>query len=350
VVLAKNQNNTGSIMAAKRKGSGKKSNAKIQRKSLRASQAAATPPKTTLPIVLLFREQQKMRNAVALQRAQRYAAYLKQVDNPTEPPKLGMALRALAPAGSKRALRILAEGDSCFDYPLPVPTGDGVIHQLQTLLGYSIANMAYYGLEVEQMMGLAIRQEIISRLSDPNMRYDALLFSGGGNDLVGDQFCIWLKEVTPVPPPAQLLDLAAVGAILSLLEAEYRELIRLRDKFSPQTVIFVNEYDFPPVTGKGVCGKGPWLKPSLDYVYKQLGVINPNPNDEFVVVKTLLQQFAAMLGRIAADPTVTRFVVVPTQGTLKPDPTDWQNEIHPTSGGFTKIAKKFQTALAATFP
>jgi len=88
----------------------------------------------------------------------------------------------------------------------------------------------------------------------------------------------------------------------------------------------------------------------LDYVYKHLGVANPDPNDEFVVVKTLLQMCGAMQNRVAADPTVEKFIVVPTQGTLTPNNSDWQNEIHPSSAGFAKIAAKFQASLASVFP
>jgi hypothetical protein len=52
-----------------------------------------------------------------------------------------------------------------------------------------------------------------------------------------------------------------------------------------------------------------------------------------------------MLQKIASDPQVRGFVVVPTQGTLQANRTDWQNEIHPSTSGFVKIAKKFQMAL-----
>ena len=305
---------------------------------------------TRLAIVAQYRAQQKMREEIARDREVKYKEYLAQIQNPTEPPSPGIALRAVAPAAGKQNLRILAEGDSWFEYPLPVTHGDGVIYQLQKLLGYGIANMAQHGLELEQMMGLSLRQEIITRLSDSRIRFDALLFSGGGNDIVGDQFCIWLKDSPPAPPPTQMLDLNAVHSALAILEAEYRELVDIRDQYSPQTVIFVHAYDFPPVTGIGVCGEGPWLKPSLDYAYKHLGVANPDPNDEFVVVKTLMQMFGAMLDRIAADPTVQKFIVVPTQGTLTPNASDWQNEIHPSSNGFTKIAQKFQTSLQSAFP
>ena len=305
---------------------------------------------TRLAIVAQYRAQHKMREEIARDREVKYREYLAQIQNPTEPPSPGIALRAVALAAGKQNLRILAEGDSWFEYPLPVTHGDGVIYQLQKLLGYGIANMAQHGLEVEQMMGLSLRQEIITRLSDSRIRFDALLFSGGGNDIVGDQFCIWLKDVPPVVPPAQMLDLNAVNAALAILEAEYRELVDLRDQYSSQTVIFVNAYDFPPITGKAVCGEGPWLKPSLDYAYKHLGKAVPDPNDEFLVVKTLMQMFRGMLDRVAADPKVQKFIVVPTQGTLTPNNSDWQNEIHPSSAGFVKIAQKFQASLASVFP
>ncbi len=196
------------------------------------------------------------------------------------------------------------------------------------------------------MLGLEQRKEIVRRLKD-GLVYDAMLFSGGGNDLVGDQFVTWLKDQGPVASPDQMFDNDALNAGINLLEAEYKELIDIRDHNSPGTVIFVNCYDFPKVTGEGVCTLGPWLKPSLDYVYEQMGVVNPDPKQEFLVVKALLERFSKMLQTLAS--TADKFVVVGTQGTLNPD-TDWQNEIHPSTDGFVKIAVKFQVSLSAQFP
>jgi hypothetical protein len=335
---------------AKKRNQNIRRNVKRSKPSMQAAAAQPSAVAARLETVSLYRSRQRLRNQIEKERADRFKKFLAGTEKPTQPPSAGLALRSIALESDKPNLRILAEGDSWFEYPLPVTHGDGVIYQLEKLLGYEIANMAHHGLEVEQMLGLSIRQDIIARLTDPRVRFDALLFSGGGNDIVGDQFCIWLKDFPPVPPPDQMLDTTAVNSALAILEAEYRELLDIRNQFSPQTVILTHAYDFPPVTGKGVCGAGPWLKPSLDFAYKHLGVANPDPNDEFVVVKTILQMFGAMLKRIAADPAVDKFVVVPTQGTLTPDASDWQNEIHPSSAGFVKIAQKFQTALASVFP
>ena len=316
----------------------------------RAKSAAGRRTFAAPAVTELFRAREKMRVPVARDRSRRYQEFLSEVEQPAETPTFETALRSLAVVPGKRNLRILAEGDSWFEYPIPITHGDGVIYQLQKRLGYPIANMAHHGLEVEQMLGLSMRQEIIRRLNDPQVKFDALLFSGGGNDIAGDQFCIWLKDAPPAAPPAEMLNTKAVSAVLAILEAEFRELVDLRDQFSPDTVILVHAYDFPPVTGKKACGMvGPWLKPSLDYAYKHLGVPTPDPKDEFVVVKTLLEMFGNMLNGIAADSNVKKFVVVPTQGTLSADDSDWQNEIHPSPAGFTKIAAKFEAALRSVF-
>lgn len=198
---------------------------------------------------------QSMQERVARDRAQRYSAYLQQIEHPAE--RAGVGVRSLAATAARRRLRILAEGDSWFEYPLPLIGGDGVIVQLERLLGYPILNMAHHGDEVRQMLALQQRREIIARLSDPNIRFDAMLFSGGGNDLVGNQFCLWLKDVQTGVPPEQLLNDERVKAIIGTVEAGYEDLIEIRNRHSPNTALFLHGYDFPKATGIGVCGVGP---------------------------------------------------------------------------------------------
>ena len=108
-----------------------------------------------------------------------------------------MALRQLKfeqeATGLTRVLRILAEGDSWFDYPL----GRDVIRALEGLLSLPIANMAHHGDEVRQILALKQRKEIERRLATgapDGQPWDVLLLSAGGNDFVGDQLCIWIKS------------------------------------------------------------------------------------------------------------------------------------------------------------
>jgi hypothetical protein len=192
-------------------------------------------------------------------------------------------------------------------------------------------------------MGVAQRQELQTRLSDSTIRFDALLFSGGGNDLVGDQFCIWLNDFKSGALPKDLINQPRLSAVLAVIEAGYRDLISITDKLSPQTKIFLHGYDFPKATGKKVCWVGPWLKPSL--IFRGI-------RDEalqFGVVKEMLTQFASMLRKMAAENQGQVFYV-PTQETLQPTSKWWANEIHPTSEGFKKIAEIFKNTLKQRFP
>ena len=303
---------------------------------------------------------------------QRRRAFLSQVHNPTEPPvgrragrepSARLTIRSAAAAGSgigqTRPLRILAQGDSWFEYPCPAFSGDGVIVQLEPLLGFqllNLTNLAHHGWEVRQMLGLEQRERLISELQNhSDIRYDALLFSGGGNDLCGDQLITFLNEFGGIPTTAgDMIDMGSLNSALDLLMSEYIELIAIRDNFSPGTVIFVNCYDFPPITGKPVdvvfgVGPGPWLRPSLVYAYQHRGVSSPSDGDMFAIVATILGTFSQRL-KALVTPT-NDFLVVPTQNTLDSSFTsaDWQNELHPSTRGFVTIAEKFKVALEQEF-
>ena len=56
----------------------------------------------------------------------------------------------------------------------------------------TILNLAHHGDEVREMLGVTQRKNLIRSLN--KARFDAILFSGGGNDIVGDQFALWLKQ------------------------------------------------------------------------------------------------------------------------------------------------------------
>jgi len=242
-------------------------------------------------------------------------------------------------------LRILAEGDSWFDYPSP---GGSIINHLDTLLKKkaAILNLAHAGDELQQMLSLAQRQEIELRLKQGHQRkipFDALLFSGGGNDIVGDQFVSWLRPFTPGATAPDLIDQPRFGAMLTIIDGGYRDLVEIRDRLSPETKIFVHGYDYPQPTGKGICWLGPWLRPALD----ARGITNTTL--QFEVVKEILVQFRTMLQRIASAHSAD-FFYVETQGLLEPTKQWWDNEIHPSPKGFDKIAKAFREVLLAQFP
>ena len=244
--------------------------------------------------------------------------------------------------GSFDPLQIVAEGDSWFDYPVPF-FGGGIIPRLENRLGVPILNLAKAGDEVRYMLGVEERKVLAEHLtagSPAGGPWDVLLFSGGGNDIVDNPMALWVKDFNPALPPDAHIHTARFSAALALVQAGYEDLIDLRNRISPATHLVFHGYDFAIPDGRGICGFGPWLKPTFD-----LRKFPTRPAME-AVVKAMLQQFAVMLTSLAG-PTVT---FINTHGTLTPQPSSWHNELHPARTGFGKFADAFQVKLKSLFP
>jgi hypothetical protein len=239
-------------------------------------------------------------------------------------------------------LQIFAEGDSWFDYPVPF-FGGGIIPRLEDRLGVPILNLAKAGDEVRYMLGVEERMVLAEHLTNGSPAggpWDVLLFSGGGNDIVDNPMALWVGDFDPAIPPAAHIHKARFEAALALVRAGYEDLIGLRDSISPATHLVFHGYDFAIPDGRGICGFGPWLKPTFDL--RKF----PTRAAMEAVVKAMLEQFAVMLTSLAG-PTVT---FINTQGTLVPQPSSWHNELHPARAGFGKFADLFQLKLKALFP
>jgi hypothetical protein len=257
------------------------------------------------------------------------------------------------PAGEPRAaarsfapLQIFAEGDSWFDYP-PFLLKGGVIRRLEPLIGVPILNLAKAGDEVRYMLGVEERKILIEHLTNgcpAGGSWDVLLFSGGGNDIVGNPMALWINDWDPALPAVQHINQPRFKAALDLVLAGYEDLIALRNKLSPGTQLVFHGYDYAIPDGRGVCfnSMGPWLEPT----FKLRGF--PNRVAMFLVVKEMLTQFARSLDGLKSAPNVT---FINAQGTLpEGDVNSWHNELHPSGNGFDRFAERFRQELKALFP
>lgn len=259
---------------------------------------------------------------------------------------------ALQTAGTDR-LHLLAEGDSWFDYPVPegpMARTDVVAHLAASPAPPPlILSLAHWGDATTQMLGLKQRDRLIKVLKEFHAGprpFDAILFSGGGNDVVGDTFSLWLNDApSAAADPDEAINGPALDAVLGVVRAAYLDLLALRDRYAPGVRVFTHGYDFAPPTNKGVCLVGPWLFPSLQARGWMADTSPLQLSRGEAIVTTILTRFNAMLNELA-DRDDANLVVVPTQGTLDPA-SDWANELHPNRRGFGKIAAKFRTALAA---
>src|SRR6185369_11404040 len=251
----------------------------------------------------------------------------------------GLAPRAdkggRAPKAAAGPLQVFAEGDSWFDYPVPF-FGGGIIPRLKTQLGVPILNLAKAGDQARYMLGVAERKILIDQFTTgcpAGGPWEAMLFSGGGNDIVDNPMVLWIKDFNATLPPAALIHQSRLDSALALVRAAYEDLIVLRDSLSPQTHLFFHAYDFAIPDGRGICFLGPWLKPTYDL----RGF--PTQASAFAVTKILLLQFAAMLQTLESSHANVTFIN--GQGTLAPQPSSWHNELHPSKNGFDRFATLF---------
>jgi hypothetical protein len=287
------------------------------------------------------RERQELEAAQALERLRRIREYTATLAIMKRRGVKG--LTALG-AAAKRPLQIFAEGDSWFEYPVPL-FGGGIIPRLEKRIGVPILNLAKAGDEVRFMLGVSERKIIAHQFTQgcpAGGAWDALLFSGGGNELVDNPLALWINDYDPRRPAADQINQTRLDAALAIVRAGYEDLIAMRDALSPDTHLFVHGYDFAIPDGRGVCHFGPWLKPTFDL--RRF----PDLASATAVVKVMLEQFASMLQSLADSRPKVSFIN--GQGTLEPVTRSWHNELHPAKAGFNQFAVVFHDRLKQVFP
>jgi hypothetical protein len=259
-------------------------------------------------------------------------------------PKQPVRQRALAAPKVAQPLQVFAEGDSWFEYPVPL-FGGGIVPRLEKLLGVPVLNLAKAGDEVRFMLGVEERREIMKQFTTgcpAGGPWDAMLFSGGGNDIVDNPMALWIKDFDPTIPIVDHIHPQRFGAALALVQAGFEDLIDLRNDLSPSTKLILHGYDFALPDGRGICNLGPWLKPTFDL--RKF----PNQAGGASVVRAMLERFGKMLTSLAAAHSDVFFIN--TQGTLSPVAESWHNELHPAKKGFQRFAESFRAKLKQLFP
>lgn len=245
-----------------------------------------------------------------------------------------------------KRLVIMTEGDSWFSYPI----NRNIVDYLEMMADFTILRLEHSGDEARDILRPGGEQ--LKRMRDYLKRYPfaLLMFSGGGNDIVGKH----LKDLLVVKQPGMswqdCIHQQNFKTRLDEIEAAYRTLLELRDKHCPKCVVVAHCYDYvvpmnrPAKSAFGLVSVGPWIFPRL--VEKG---IDPK-TDGIFVVRHLIDEFHARLESLAAE-RGSKFHVVDTRRTLIPaDPIQWADEMHPSGVGAELLAKQWRLALAKLFP
>jgi hypothetical protein len=249
---------------------------------------------------------------------------------------------------------LVAEGDSWFDYPF-----FDVLEELEEAFGYTVESVAHKGDTVEEMAYDTNQIDKLARKLEKLAREQkvprAILLSGGGNDIAGEEFPVLLNHRLSSLPP--LNEGVVAGLIDERLRAAIIELASAVTHLSRQTLnatvpMVIHGYDYPVPDGRGYLGgfwilPGPWLAPG----FRQKGY----PDDEMqmrcdLMVK-LIDRFNELLRGIAGGPGLSHLHYVDLRGTLSQRlqgqayKGSWNDELHPTELGFGKVAGKFDELL-----
>jgi lysophospholipase L1-like esterase len=260
------------------------------------------------------------------------------------------------PARTRRALALppptgllVAEGDSWFDYPL-----NDVLSMLEDEHGFDVESVADKGDTVEDMAYGAGQFDDFVRLLEKLLRQgrvpDAILLSGGGNDIAGDEFAMLINHALSGLPPVNadilrgIMDVRLRNAYAFLISGLTEIARRYLNRPIP---ILLHGYDYAVPDGRGFLGgwaflPGPWLQPGL----LQKGHDSLNANK--AIIRTLIDVFNVMLQQVAAMPQFNHVTYVDLRGTLSQDSgykADWANELHPTKEGFRAVAAKIVQAI-----
>lgn len=241
------------------------------------------------------------------------------------------------------AKRALFFGDSWFQYPFePKDLAKQIPRLFKSSLffNHSVAGRA----SAQWKRGLGRVQNLIRKYD-----FDAILLSGGGNDVVGEELKEFVKKEDelqtggridwggPVPEVVRKhLRLDIFDKSLGFAMADLSLVVKLRDRFSPRSFIYVHTYDQIFPDGRGFRGVGKaWVQPAL----KSVGLTDPGHQRE--LTNWLLAQFARRLEKLVNDNNSRNDTMrlVNSLGTLT-KPAQWENEIHPTDAGFRKIAEE----------
>ena len=232
---------------------------------------------------------------------------------------------------------IVSEGDSWFDY-LP---GTDLIDCLRNNHNYYIKNYAKAGDTLENMIyGTGIDNDF-QRISPSienviikigQLRPKVFLFSGGGNDIAGEEFASYLNHKNSGLP--SLRNDYIENMINTVFKKYFEDLIAKVSSTSPGTNIITHGYGHTIPTGKGVKVlffnfSGPWLRPAL----AMKGIFDAT--EQKAAVEKMINAYNEML--IGLDTSNTNFHHVDLRGHIDPY-NDWSNELHLKNSAYARVA------------
>lgn len=199
------------------------------------------------------------------------------------------------------------------------------------------------------------KTEYMLALNEQRKHVKAFVFSAAGNDIIGEDLSTGRPVLTDLLKPFNGNPADIEGHINGPLLEEKLEFLRgvyskvisdIRSDPDFKTLpILIHGYDYPfpypwvndrrrPVHA----ARDKWLgKPFAERGIQRLALRRD-------ILKHFIDRLYGMLGEFSKEPASTKVWLVDCRGAM-PNLSDWVDEIHGTSNGFRKVAKRFKAAL-----
>lgn len=249
--------------------------------------------------------------------------------------------------GSKLPV-LVAEGDSWFQFPVLI---NEVIDNLED--EYLVWCVSAAGDTAQNMVFGAegnTKREYMNALREQKDRVRAFLFSGAGNDILGENaegvpvLSTILKDHTPGGSAIDHIDFSRFGEKLTFLKKAYKEVItQIRQEPGLEKLpIIIHGYDYAIAWNKNDPRKPIYAKKDQWLGGPMAGKKITDAALQLAIVVVLIDGLYDMLNHLASEHSHVH--VVDVRKTL-PEVTDWNDEIHGTSKGFKRVATKFKKVL-----
>lgn len=225
-------------------------------------------------------------------------------------------------------VRMVAEGDSWFQYPLLVQDILDQLYRLYAIRSYADAGDTFENYVMDREYVTAIRKEKAS----------FFLLSGGGNDILGAQFMNSLRS-NPDPgdnTPKRYLNEQFFNK-LDNLEIWYRDVFAQLTQLYPGLHILTHSYDY-------IIPADTTQHPKMvSWLGKYMIEKNIQPQQEReTLIRYMVDTFNERLEKVVKEfPDHVSYINV--RGLV--DRNSWFDEIHPTNAGFKLVADRFVTEI-----
>lgn len=248
-------------------------------------------------------------------------------------------------AAADRGRVVVAEGDSWFDLPWVYVQTD-VLDCLHEYHGYTIEAFARRGDTLENMVYGTERvsagrrrrasiEEVIESVRAIQPR--VFLFSGGGNDFVGDELGSFLNHADS--GLGVVREVYADYMFSTVFRGAIERLVDRVTEASPGCLVVMHGYANPIPDGRGarviIEWAGPWMLPTLTSK-------NVEVSAQRSVIVGLVEKFNRMLSAIAASRSDFEYVDVRP---LVKD-VDWVDELHLRSNAYKRVAAELHRRIA----